>query len=81
MASVTPKTGTGVKDGNGIGPVTTVLAVTVATVTMEAAAEELALTHTVVGTVDDATTAHIAVQGTAAIPTISGVATVVAFTD
>lgn len=68
-----------VKSGNGLGPKTSILACTVATTTTAAAVAELALTHTIVGVADDSTTSHIAVQGTATLPTIAGVSEVCSF--
>lgn len=69
-----------VKTKNGLGPKTTVLSCTKATTATADAVAELALTHTIAGVNDDdATTSYIAVQGTAALPTISGVSAVASF--
>ena len=71
-----------VRSGNGLGPKTSILSCTKATTPTADAVAELALTHTVAGVNDDdATTSYIAVQGTATLPTISGVSEVISFND
>jgi hypothetical protein len=81
MAEPTLQTKGGVVAGNGLGPKTYVASVATGTITMEAAAEALAVTHTVAGIEGVADGDHIAVQGTADFPTIGGVTLVATFVD
>ena len=64
---------------SGLGPTTYVASVATGTITMEAAAEALAVTHTVAAIEGTADGDHIAVQGTDAFPTIGGVTLVATF--
>lgn len=63
-----------VVDKSGLGPKTSIVLVDTGVISVEAAAAELQLTHTIAGVSGD----YMAVQGTGAIA-IAGVSVVVAF--
>lgn len=75
------------KAGNGLGPVTTIVSMPTADqAALDAQVQELGLTHSIAGVTGAAGgTVHVALQGTAAVPTPINtnvvVTTVVAFTD
>jgi hypothetical protein len=80
-----PTSGKGtVGASNGLGPVTYIASVATATITVADAITELtsgANHFTIAGVEGTANGDHIAVQGTAAFPTISGITLVATFTD